>query len=153
MAAVLPSFDMESMVDDPASIASMKLYMKLALVLTGYFMFLEGVEVSGSGLAEYFSNIWNVMDWANFMLFFQVYMALIEMLDFSTRDAARKIYPATCGSTICDDFGFMDEWEVLRRMLPTIFAVCPSLPRRNCQTRQRLNMLPNRLAAGDEHGA
>ena len=73
MAAVLPSFDMEAMVDDPDSTAKMKVYMMMALGLTAYFMMLEAIEFVQSGPSEYFSNVWNVLDWANFLLFFQVF--------------------------------------------------------------------------------
>ena len=120
MAAVLPSFDMEAMVDDPESFEQMKLFMFMALVLTGYFMFLEGIEMAGSGPAEYFSNIWNVLDWANFVLFFQVYQNLQSVLSLDERDVLRRGYtgaqpdgtPNDCASKICNEFGYYDMWEV-----------------------------------------
>ena len=34
------------------------------------FVLLEGIEIVGSGPIEYFMNMWNVMDWLNFAIFF-----------------------------------------------------------------------------------
>ncbi len=126
MAAVLPSFDMEAMVDDEESTAKMKTYMFMALVLTGYFMFLEVVELAQSGLADYFTNVWNVLDWANFMLFFQVYVALNQVLALWTRDVERRVFPADCASVICNTFGYYDTWEILKtaRLAKLYMSIC-----------------------------
>ena len=131
MAAVLPSFDMEAMVDDPDSTAKMKVYMMMALGLTAYFMMLEAIEFVQSGPSEYFSNVWNVLDWANFLLFFQVFANLIEMDNLANRDLERRIYPtdgtpSDCGSAICNQFGFMDLWEIMHtaRTAKLFMSIC-----------------------------
>ena len=131
MAAVLPSFDMEAMVDDPDSTAKMKVYMMMALGLTAYFMMLEAIEFVQSGPSEYFSNVWNVLDWANFLLFFQVFANLIEMDNLANRDLERRIYPTDgspgdCGSAICNQFGFMDLWEIMHtaRTAKLFMSIC-----------------------------
>ena len=131
MAAVLPSFDMEAMVDDPESTAMMKVYMMMAFALTAYFMMLEAIEFAQSGPSEYFSNVWNVLDWANFLLFFQVFANLIEMDNLAARDLERRTYPADgtagdCGSPICNQFGFMDMWEIMHtaRTAKLFMSVC-----------------------------
>ena len=131
MAAVLPSFDMEAMVDDPESSSKMRVYMLMALGLTAYFIMLEVVEFAQSGLSEYISNVWNVLDWANFLLFFQVFANLIEVDILANRDRERLIWPTDgtpgdCGSVICNQFGFFDIWEVMHtaRTAKLFMSVC-----------------------------
>ena len=41
-------------------------------VLTTFFTVLEVIDILDGGLGEYVSNMWNVMDWVNYMLFYQV---------------------------------------------------------------------------------
>ena len=131
MAAVLPSFDMEAMVDDPESSSKMRVYMLMALGLTAYFIMLEVVEFAQSGLSEYISNVWNVLDWANFLLFFQVFANLIEVDILANRDRERLIWPTDgtpgdCGSVICNQFGFFDIWEIMHtaRTAKLFMSVC-----------------------------
>ena len=38
--------------------------------MVGFFAVLEGVELFKSGASTYFADLWNVMDWANFLLYF-----------------------------------------------------------------------------------
>ena len=131
MAAVLPSFDMEAMVDDPESTRKMKVYMLMALGLTAYFIMLEVIEFATSSLSEYLSNVWNVLDWANFLLFFQVFANLIEVDVLANRDRERLIWPTDgtpgdCGSVICNQFGFMDLWEIMHtaRTAKLFMSIC-----------------------------
>ena len=69
---VLPSYDMETMVDDDVRLRNMSTFMTAALLMCGFFVLLEGVELFKSGPSEYFGDLWNLMDWLNFLVFFQV---------------------------------------------------------------------------------
>ena len=118
MGAVLPSFDMEAMLDDEGLEEEQNTWMFVALLLVAWFIMLEAIEIWGSGPAEYFCNLWNVMDWANFLLFFMVYSLLSSQSELNARDNLRLDSDATsgahdCGSVICNQFGFMDTWEVM----------------------------------------
>jgi hypothetical protein len=62
MGAVLPAYDMETLIDDDANTAQMKTWMGISLILTIWFAMLEGVELVQSGPLSYFTNTWNVMD-------------------------------------------------------------------------------------------
>ena len=59
------------MVDDER-LRYMATFMNVALMMCGFFVVLEGVELFKSGPTEYFSDMWNLMDWLNFLVFFQV---------------------------------------------------------------------------------
>ena len=72
----------------------MKTWMFLALCLTLWFVLLEVIELSQSGFASYFTNLWNVMDWANFILFFQVYRILDAQISLQERDRLRMDFGA-----------------------------------------------------------
>ena len=85
----------------------MKTWMFLALCLTLWFVLLEVIELSQSGFASYFTNLWNVMDWANFILFFQVYRILDAQISLQERDRLRMDFGAQgaepdCGSVLCN---------------------------------------------------
>ena len=121
MGAVLPSYDMETLIDDDDNETSMRLWMLVALGLTMWFAMLEGVELLQSGPSTYFTNTWNVMDWANFGLFALVYLQLQNTLALNARD--KEGY---CPSKICKEFGFYDMWEVfdMARSAKFFMSIC-----------------------------
>lgn len=51
---------------------------------------------------EYFSDLWNIMDWLNYVVFFLVYFTLNTFLE--------QIENVPC-STLCEYTGFQDDWE------------------------------------------
>ena len=107
MGAVLPSYDMETLIDSEENDSQQNMWMTIALVLTGWFALLEGVEMLQSGPMGYFTNMWNVMDWANFGLFALVYLTLSNTRAHNDRDKAGH-----CPAKICVEFGYYDMWEV-----------------------------------------
>ena len=46
------------------------------------FVLLEGIEIVGSGPIEYFMNMWNVMDWLNFAIFFLTWATMLALDDY-----------------------------------------------------------------------
>ena len=46
------------------------------------FVLLEGIEIVGSGPIEYFMNMWNVMDWLNFAIFFLTWATMLLLDDY-----------------------------------------------------------------------
>lgn len=113
MGAVLPSYDMETLVDDEANTQSQKMWMTIALGLTMWFAFLELVELLQTGPTSYFTNMWNVMDWSNFALFAIAYLTLARTITLNERDKLPRNDPGNpCTSKICVEFGYYDLWEV-----------------------------------------
>ena len=57
---------------------------------------------TAADLAAYFSDVWNVMDWTNFTLFFLVYLFVLQEESLVTRDAKE----GTCAkSALCREAG------------------------------------------------
>ena len=46
LGAVLPSYDMETRVEDTGRLTTMKLFMNIAMGLCMFFVLLEGIEIS-----------------------------------------------------------------------------------------------------------
>ena len=100
---VLPSYDMETMVDDDVRLRNMSTFMTAALLMCGFFVLLEGVELFKSGPSEYFGDLWNLMDWLNFLVFFQVWWTLSQMLHmFNDGD------PNPPCTELCRTVGYVD---------------------------------------------
>ena len=113
MGAVLPSYDMETLVDDDQNTETQKLWMTISLGLTIWFAFLEAVELLQSGPSSYFTNAWNIMDWTNFALFAICYVTLQRTISLNERDKLPRSHPSNpCTAQICTQFGYYDLWEV-----------------------------------------
>ena len=105
---VLPSYDIDSRDDDARvgiDTAMILLWVTLALVV--YFIMIEGFEAKNEGLASYFTNMWNAMDWAGFMLFFLVFDSY-QKLDANLRDQS-----CNDRAIICTGIGFNDDWAAM----------------------------------------
>ena len=104
LGAILPSYDVESRIMEKDMGNDMYMLSTIALGLVVLFCLLEFVEAYYEGLSNYLTDVWNIMDWANFLIYFMVYeriMALIAALDVDQRD---------CSSYLCRDVGIFDDW-------------------------------------------
>ena len=72
--AILPSYDVETMLLDTAATESMGLYASIALVMVVCFSVLEFVELLYYGAWTYLCDMWNLMDWGNFIIFYMVFL-------------------------------------------------------------------------------
>ena len=106
LGAVLPSFELQSRVDivDYEWVFSV-LYMNGLLVL--FFIFNEGIEAYIDGFGNYFTNMWNLMDWSGFLLFFALFTEF-HNLRYSLTDATFND-----GAYMCSEVGYHDDWEQL----------------------------------------
>jgi len=79
-----------------------------------FFILLEVVELQDSGLGEYITDGWNVLDWINFVLLITQYAELTYL--FQLNDGSEAWSGADCRepSTICKDIGYWDDWEYAR---------------------------------------
>jgi len=105
---VLPSYDIDSRHD--AAAVGMDMAMVLlwvTLVLVVYFLMIEAFEAKNEGLASYFTNMWNAMDWAGFLLFFLVFDSYQKLY--------AKLHDQSCdnGAFLCTGVGFNDGWAAM----------------------------------------
>ena len=105
---VLPSYDIDSRHD--AAAVDMEMAMTLlwvTLVLVVYFLLIEAFEAKAEGLGSYFTNMWNAMDWAGFLLFFLCFDSYQKL--------NKKLQDQTCenGAFICTGVGFNDGWATM----------------------------------------
>jgi hypothetical protein len=104
MGAVLPSYDMETRVEAHAHRWATRFYLNIGLGFCAFFVVLELIELAQCGPCAYFLNMWNVMDWVNFAVFFLVWWTLRTM--FKQEDNRE------C-ALLCQTVGFQDDWQVL----------------------------------------
>ena len=118
--AVFPSYTILSRVHRADLLARTRTFSSIALGLTALFLLLEGVELCGEGVAAYFSNLWNIMDWVNFVLFFVVYAQLHAYLALVDTNS--------CGS-FCQSVGYRDNSAVMvaARDLKTYLSLCVTI--------------------------
>ena len=118
LGTVLPSYDVETRVLSRTAQRNMRTYAYIVLGMVIFFVVLEGVELSNSSIGEYFSDVWNVMDWANFVVYFLVFTQLLAV------DAA-SLKP-DCSSYMCRDAGYFDDYKVMSeyRAMKLYFSLC-----------------------------
>jgi len=101
---VLPSFSVENRVLDPTAIENAALFLNIGLFFTLFFVVLEMVEILGEGPAAYFSNVWNLLDWFNFLIFALVWWTMKNFFERDSREVC---------SHICETVGYTDDWELM----------------------------------------
>ena len=120
LGTILPSYDVETRIMNDQANIDMMLYANISLVTVLFFAFLELIEMMRSGIAEYASDLWNVMDWINFFFFFLTYMQ-IHAVSYSI--ANREQY---CSSYMCTTLGYFDDWRLMKeyRMTKMYISLC-----------------------------
>ena len=87
-----------------------------------FFCLLEGVEAMHSGFS-YLNDMWNVMDWVNFLIYFMVYAQLSY-----TQDAIATSYGPSldCSHYLCSAVGYFDDWKVMTsfRKMKMYLSLC-----------------------------
>mmetsp|Transcript_6166 Transcript_6166/g.10351 ORF Transcript_6166/g.10351 Transcript_6166/m.10351 type:complete len:764 (+) Transcript_6166:170-2461(+) len=118
LGAILPSYDVETRVLDSSLENMMPIYANIAFALVLFFALLEVIEVVTGGPAEYLTNVWNVMDWTNYLIYFLVWGQLQHVL--------RKIEHRDCSSYLCEQVGYFDDWELMAsyRTMKTLLSLC-----------------------------
>ena len=124
---VLPSFDVIPRLAETAKLHNAEMLLYCSLVFTCLFVVLELFELSGlqdgqlelSDLTTYFTNLWNLMDWANYIIFF------IAFVDFYKYFALVRAAETTCVG-LCATVGYKDDWELhtTLRMAKQNLAMC-----------------------------
>merc|ERR1719171_223929 len=106
LGAVLPSYDMETRVEDEGRAKTQLIFMNMAMGLCGFFVLLEGIEIFNCGVTEYFSDMWNIMDWLNFTIFFLVWNTLRQVHAFEDSRS-------TDCAELCRTTGYRDDYRVM----------------------------------------
>jgi len=107
---VIPSYDMETSVESSEKMQQTAFWLTIGLVMNSFFCGLEALEMLRMGVGHYFTDPWNVMDWANFGLFFLTYFSLLRCAELGS--AAR----GECHSEVCVRVGYRDDWELMDTM-------------------------------------
>ena len=121
LGSVLPSYDMETLVEDEGRLGQQWLMMNLAMGMCGFFVVLEGIALVQDGPGEYFGDMWNLMDWLNFIMFFLVWYTLFAIMKM--RDDNDAGLPC---SELCRTVGYVDAWEVMgtSRTVKVYLSLC-----------------------------
>ena len=101
---VLPSFDSQTRVVRTDMLAATASNCWIALGFTAFFCFLEVIEMKSAGVTAYFQDMWNVMDWLNYLIFFLVFMTMRTYL---------QLHDNLPCSQLCERAGYVDDWEVM----------------------------------------
>ena len=107
---VIPSYDMETSVESSEKMLQTTFWLTIGLVMNSFFCGLEALEMLREGVGHYFTDPWNVMDWANFSLFFLTYFSLHRCAELGS--AAQ----GECPSEVCVRVGYRDDWELMDTM-------------------------------------
>ena len=76
-----------------------------------FFCVLEFIELRKTGISEYFADMWNVMDWLNFAVYFLVYMQVNVVLN--------AINNPSCSSELCTNVGYFDDYKLMTEFRTT----------------------------------
>ena len=104
--AVLASYQMETRVDRDDMLDSTEFYSLVSLCFTAFFCLVELMELR-AGILTYFSDMWNLMDWANYGIIFIAWFDIGDYIDLARSSAT------ACSSTLCKRVGYQDHWEVM----------------------------------------
>jgi hypothetical protein len=118
LGAVLPSYDVETRIIDSQQESNMGMFALIALILVIVFSLLEGVECAYYGAWTYFSDMWNLMDWSNFVIYYLVYIEVQRVQSL--------IRQRDCSSYLCQQVGYFDDWELMGsfRTCKTYLSLC-----------------------------
>ena len=118
LAGVLPSYDIETMITDRDSIEGMETWANVALGLVLMFVLLDLNELHERQCVAYFNDIWNVLDWLNYVIFFLVYAQVLSVLEYHRRPQ--------CSSAFCWSTGYHDDWQLMGayRNAKTFLSLC-----------------------------
>ena len=103
---VLPSYDVETRVLSAQRLSDMSLFANLSLVLIVLFALLELIELLESSVAEYLSDMWNLMDWLNYAIFLLTYLQVLALRASIEEEAAD-----CAASHLCREVGYFDRWR------------------------------------------
>jgi hypothetical protein len=108
LGAILPSYDVETRVLDSAYEELMVTYATIGFGMVIFFCVLEGVELWVTGWWKYASDLWNIMDWFNFIIFFLLYATCKQVED--------AVANPNCSSYMCEQVGYFDDWKLMKTM-------------------------------------
>ena len=102
----------------PTPTPTLTRYIIYAVGMCSVFVLLEGIEIVGSGPIEYFMNMWNIMDWLNFAIFFLTWATMLLLDDY--------VANRECGH-ICSTVGCSPRLGLLLSLLSRCLRYSPSL--------------------------
>jgi hypothetical protein len=120
--AWLSSYSVDTRLLSETQINNMLMFANVALAMIILFCLMEGVELWSEGAIAYSSNMWNVMDWANYVIFFLTYAGIQKYLQTLTKTPEN----AGCASYMCSQVGYFDDWKVMNAFsdAKTALSIC-----------------------------
>ena len=124
MGSIITSYDVETRPLNQNLVDGMGLYLNVGLGMIIFFCIMEFVEVKQVGLKCYCRNVWNVVDWTNYILYF-VLCSSIQAV-YSSIDAAPYSGAACLASNYMCVLGYYDDWKVMSnfRNAKTLLSLC-----------------------------
>ena len=114
--ALLPSYDVETRILNSAKQEAMNFYSTVGLGLVIFFCLSEMIELTKSGPSDYFNDMWNVMDWLNFMLYGLVFICLQY---YAISASTEELVNACQASYMCRDVGYFDDYSLMSQFRQT----------------------------------
>ena len=108
LGAVFTSFNTETRVLDSDAVEYMGTYANIAFGLVIFFCVMEGIEILSNGIGSYITDVWNVMDWLNYIIYIIVWWRIQEC--YAALDAQNT---CAAGSLLCSEVGYFDDWRVM----------------------------------------
>ena len=78
LGAIFASYDVESRITEVDRIERRGILSAVGLAMVIFFCLIEGIELF-KGPFAYLQDVWNVMDWANFIIFFMTFAQLQQV--------------------------------------------------------------------------
>ena len=112
LGAILPSYDVETRILDTQFNSDMPTYANIALAMVCFFAALELFEIANNGVSAYMQDVWNVMDWLNYLIYFIAYISLQNTINYTDETPIAPSHP-DCSSYLCQETGYFDDWQTM----------------------------------------
>ena len=118
LGAIFASYDVESRITEVDRIERRGILSAVGLAMVIFFCLIEGIELF-KGPFAYLQDVWNVMDWANFIIFF---MTFAQLQQVSAAEASWN----DCTSEVCSSTGYFDDWKLMSeyKETKTFLSMC-----------------------------
>jgi hypothetical protein len=123
LGTVLPSYHVQTRLLQGQMLNDMVFYSRISLYTVIMFVTLEILRIirawvshGGEGLYDYATDMWNVLDWANFAMYGLVWVKVVQIGDLLLRAED------DCESYFCREVGYRDDWLLMNE-----FEACKQL--------------------------
>ena len=114
--SVLTSYVTNTRVSRAGTLAETRTLAWIAFGFTSFFCALELIEACSGGRG-YLTNMWNLMDWTNYIIFYLAWHLLLQYVDEASSQPC---------ALLCSTVGYVDGWQVMDTLLQakTYLSLC-----------------------------